>query len=505
MQMFNELAGFRDAANVAAPKEPTIEKIAKKAIDVKNVISKHSDQQNYNLYKHFASAENLAHYLAYELEEIEVGQEICVLDNDGEINKYIVAKLNTTHPGFVGYILTSKEPENNKMHVIFRGAVDRVSFVRNLEKGCPGNESFNSDKVAISEQILTAVAQQSASIGKRINVTISGHGLGAADTQNYAAYLIDLINQKYMNTNINEVNQRQISRQQGLMLQLNPLLDVSDVNINILNFPGISKETSAKCEDDAKNLSMITEQAINKVNIRLTALKVDGDVLQQAGFRTLFARVNDPKIANIEVMKMKHRQSEGMLVTTADYVLSYMGVPSVVRRNFIGLFKLSKRAYSAHSLLHFDIKLLDEQFHYENNSGFYGAQYVEKELSNHIGVTQNLLFDMPRKFLHKGYHILCPVVALANARPQEPLIPAPAAPVAAVNDENEAILRIEAARKAAVDLKLAQDENERQLRIQHEAEVVRLTAEANEAAFRRNEVAEQQRLRDAAEARRFRS
>lgn len=344
----------------------------KQAMAIKQTLAPHRSRPHYNVLTKFASAEHLAHTVPYELASAShnPNEPVIIFDADGGVREYKVTKIQTQDPGICGFILTGKEADNNTVHVVFRGTADQASVRRDLEFGGAGQTSFNAEQAVIVSQILGKVAERSRVSNKKINVVISGHSLGGADTQNCANALLTELADHHTHANQNKD-----------LAKLNPASRISSLTINHVNSGGVSMQTANESKHNAEIA------AKHGVKINLCALKVEGDGIQQTGQTNIFSDVS-PNVANVEVLKVKSGTNGWLRYTYLTIAAAIMSKISSVAT--AGL-KDAYGTYKAHTQLNFSSELDHTRLEHYTNNNAEGIKHIKKELRHKTFLDNNPL------------------------------------------------------------------------------------------------------------------
>lgn len=293
----------------------------------------------------FARSEYLAHVLAYELsantDTNTPGKvKVQVTDEDGIARTYQVTKVLTENPGIVSFILTGTDPENPRVQVLFRGTECGASIHRDLESYGAGSESFQKEKNHILLQINEKIKEVARCSGRNVKMTIAGHSLGGADTQNCAAAILQA---QALNLKEKREESKKPSFAKRLGRKLGKLLSsckrksskdtpyqcrdgfnlIESMDICTANSAGVSKDTAKKCK---AAVAAINDPAYrdDRIDIHARFLHVAGDGVQQTGQTTILSDIN-PSQAKVELIKLDNGY-EGMWKYSWNLVHALIGV-----------------------------------------------------------------------------------------------------------------------------------------------------------------------------------
>jgi hypothetical protein len=310
------------------------------------------------------SASHLARVVAYELDEYSIIEQnestINVLDDDGVDRKYKIKFIYTGCLGLVSYILTAVDPENLRVHLVFRGSKDAPAWCRATEAGAPGHMSFFADRDIILNELCFTLASL-ANNEKRVNLFISGHSLGGADAQNCATAIMIAMGQ------IDQHNQEYDSFKQ--------LANILRITINLANPAGITALKATECKLHAKYL---TQQM--GVSLRIMFMITAGDAVPQSGESHILFDCSD-EIAQIELVKL-NTGYEGWL--TKPYIAgALLTLPvSSVGVGLLGCVSLYS-AYKAHKLKFLAHSELQQSYDLYSNATDLGCQVIKDKLGKH--------------------------------------------------------------------------------------------------------------------------
>lgn len=378
---------------------------AKKALSVKATLSSYQEQEH-SILAPFASAEHLAHTVAYDLAaNYDPALPLVVIDEDGKSREYKATPIETANPAILGYILTGTDNTNNRIHVVFRGTADKASIVRDTEYGGAGHESFNAEKDLIISQITRVIGQRANETDNKVQVSISGHSLGGGDAQNCSAALLEAMTQIQMHKRYQEKNQvGKITDQIKSALTMRPsgaltksahapLTQVASVTLNHCNSAGVTHTTANKSRKNAKYLSKLG------VAIKVRALKVAGDGIQMSGQTNILNDV-EPETADVAVLKI-NSSHEGWIsakTMTAATGLAYVTSPAIAAGTITSLKAIG--TFKAHTTHNFDRFLTNNDYEYFDNSNSAGALAVKKALSHKSLIDNNIVSHSLKKIVH---------------------------------------------------------------------------------------------------------
>lgn len=226
----------------------------------------------------FTSLEWLGHHHAYQ--NYKDGQLINILEEDGTKRNYKVHNVQTSHDGIIAKILvpvTTKPTNPIEIKLLFSGTNSASAGIRNLQHGCPGHHTLQCDIPKIDNQLVEILGKHVAN-NQSVKLTIAGHSLGGADSQNYFAHLM----QKLDNCDKNQ-----------------PLAKIKQLTLGVQNSTGVLEQVAHSSHLYAENLSKkgITLEA----NFQIVA----GDGIQQTGESSILNNV-DPKCCKVNLIKIKN-------------------------------------------------------------------------------------------------------------------------------------------------------------------------------------------------------
>lgn len=271
---------------------------------IKETLETYNAQERTKLTE-FAHAEDAAHNVAYYLDSYwQPGENINMLDADGEVREYKVIPIETINTGIVGFILVGTEPENNRIHVVFRGTVCKTSMVRDTEANGAGHESFRAEQDVILAQIIMAINDRVNSTNRKQTVSFSGHSLGGADAQNCAAAFLEATSR--MHAFKHRHTKSRFNRHTALAsVNTACLLMVKEIVINKVNSAGVSHHSHKRSTRHAEHL------AKKGVKIKVRALMVAGDGVQKSGQSSILHDA-PPEVADVQVLKVTSNYEGGL-------------------------------------------------------------------------------------------------------------------------------------------------------------------------------------------------
>jgi hypothetical protein len=231
-------------------------------------------QHDESVLKKFQQGELLAHSVVYSL--TPGTSTVKVLDEDGVERIYMVREAPTDNKGLLAYVLYDNNPNNPRIHVMFRGTHNVPSAIRDLEEskfGGVGYASFKRNEANILKTVADVLHEKQKVSKLPIQINIAGHSLGGADAQNFTRVLLHAMSDPTNNF-------------------YGVLNKIGIINIIHANSAGVTAETAAACDADLNT--------IKKVNTRLQInqyiIHFGGDAVQQTGFSTIFASTKYPKV-----------------------------------------------------------------------------------------------------------------------------------------------------------------------------------------------------------------
>jgi len=327
-----------------------LSKATDKLLDIKD--KKGNVQEDKDLGR-FKQVELLSHVVAYirYLDDASMTKKISIKDEDGVKRFYNVRKIATNNDGLVPYVLYADEPDNPRVHVLFRGTDNKASMRRDLETmgAGPGSISFEKNKSEILRTIKDVVKHKQQTGTKNVELNLAGHSLGGADVQMCAtAIMEDVANNP----------------------KDDPLAKIKCLNIMHANSAGVTYATAKKA---ASSLEAIKKQNSHfKVNQYI--IHVGGDLVQQGGQTTILAKAANK---NVETHLLK-AELEHKHIGMANKIRIFAGK---VTRAVSG-----KNAYVAHThiLFHGKVQHIDVKFNIYNNKIPGEDLIIEKNLKHKI-------------------------------------------------------------------------------------------------------------------------
>lgn len=333
------------------------------AHNLRELINSQEPGEQRNINARVASANHIARRVVYELdayfEPSEQLQQIFVFDEDATIRPYNIIPIDTKHLGIVPYILTSMEPDNARVHLVFRGSKSLPAWCRSTESPAPGCQSFHEERYTIIRRLHTIISELWHG---EIHLIISGHSLGGSDAQACATEVMRVLYEKH--------------KDNARLAKFTALDKIKKITVNHVNSAGVQHVTTRDCK---KYIKYLTEHKIIDMNVMcvLTA----GDAVQQTGQSHILLDVDD-SIARVELVKLKS-EYEGWLdkkfVIPVVVSLPVTFIPVV---GYTGLLAYS--AFKAHRLRIMDNEDFTKQtFKTYDNSSEEGREKIISKLSKH--------------------------------------------------------------------------------------------------------------------------
>lgn len=363
---------------------------------INRILEPHRNKENLDEILRVASAAHLARRVAYELDEIyfpNTDRTIAVYDEDGIIRDYKIDFIYTMHLGIVPYILTSDDPSNNRIHLVFRGTKDSPAWCRNTEAGGPGHMSFYADKANILDYLCTSL--DNLACKSRIKLIISGHSLGGSDAQNCATAVITALAHTYRNNPEYKA--------------YTALQRINVISVNHANSGGVTNLRATECRLHAEYL---TKEMLVVINI--LAIITAGDGVQQSG-QTHILHNATPDVARYELVKLSSDHSGW--ITKSNVAIATLTLPYTYLVSVALMFAALRGAYKAHSMRFFDHTQFKEQSYemYTNYNEDGRLKIIEKltkhpldnpvfaRLQHGIHMLQTYLFETRRKYNQRQY------------------------------------------------------------------------------------------------------
>jgi len=307
----------------------------------------------------FASAEHLAHTVAYDLyKNSHEDNTVDVYDADGEIRLYTTHEIVTDHLGIRGYILTGNDEANLNVHIVFRGTACKSSVDMDLEPVAPGHESFKENKKIILTRI-QEVLNTFKPHANSIYVDISGHSLGGGMAQYTANEFLLLMMQAALQSD-----------------ESAPWGRIGYFTVNHVNSAGVDKTTADSSIVAAKTLKDLRPE----LQISLRALRVAGDPVQLSAYNIL-ADI-DHGIVQVNLLKVP-TSFEGLLNTwsmAATAAITFLNPMAGVATAGALLSVAANNGANAHRAHHF-LTDANSNFEYFDNSTAEGKLTISKKLS----------------------------------------------------------------------------------------------------------------------------
>jgi hypothetical protein len=380
-------------------------KSAHHAMNIKSALLGYTRDLHFDRIAGFASAEHLGHTVAYDLAaNYDPKIPLIVVDEDGKTREYVATLIETENPAIIGHILTPKDKENPRVHVVFRGTACSASVVRDLELGGAGQKSFYEEKDLILSQIAAAIGERTNESDHKVKLSISGHSLGGGDAQNCFATLLDSMTRIHGQKRFKEtmlgraaenIKSALTLRPEGAVINSvnSPFLMVESLTLNHVNSAGVTHATAKRCKKSATYLSKCG------VGINVRALRVAGDGIQLTGQTNLLADI-ESKYAKVEVLKVRS-DHEGWLspkclvaAASASYFTGpMMAMGALTSLSAYGTFK-------SHTANSFDRVLNKEDYVYADNSSVEGAEIVKRKLSDKSMADNNPVMHGIKKVAH---------------------------------------------------------------------------------------------------------
>lgn len=214
--------------------------------------------------KVYEQNEYLAHYVAYNAHD---PSKSIVLPPG-----YKLLGPHTPLDGLVYYILEC--PTHNAerdIHIIFRGTKDLSSLVRDFEPKAPGSSSILLAANDIHHELHKSIRKLIEESELPVSITLTGHSLGASDSQNYFADLIKLIN---------DWSEDDVIEDKDFYFQ-----NISRLRLVAFNSPGVTQALANKVAYYTTKLF----QKNSNFQIECYWLLVAGDIVQQFGETSVLA------------------------------------------------------------------------------------------------------------------------------------------------------------------------------------------------------------------------
>jgi hypothetical protein len=316
------------------------------------------------------SADLLSRGVAYELDkhmipEKDYNQEyvIDLLDADGVTRQYLPRHIYVPIKGLVCYILIAANPqENSRIHLMFRGTKDLPACVRNCETGGPGSESFLENKYIILENLKTDIELYYGE--QDIDLIISGHSLGGADTENTLAAIMQTMAQLH-NNNLTFKYFENFKR-------------IKTLTANISNPAGIIMVRGYESQMDAKFLAME-----HSVKIRLMYIITDGDIVPQSGQTHILLNCEE-NIAQVNLIKIS-KQWTGLITGQQMSALSIVAAPfSFPAAVILGTLGTLMAAYAHKAKFTHETQLNEDNYEIFSNNNHEGRASIAKKLNKHV-------------------------------------------------------------------------------------------------------------------------
>jgi hypothetical protein len=234
----------------------------------------------------YASFENLAQNLAYDskLQYKKEGESVIVKEADGREASYYVRRLQTQNAGLVAHVLTPVNPTRSfDVKVLFRGTDpgSLSSVARDLESNGAGSESFAKHKFTLLRQVNEMIKEKNPS-NLPTALTVAGHSLGGADTQNFATAVMD-----------------SVANYGSLYPELAKLQKLTIFTANSAGVPQATAEQAAKLVAD---LAELRKEGKTNLTIESYNKRVGGDGVQQTGETHILSNV-PAEHAKVDVLK----------------------------------------------------------------------------------------------------------------------------------------------------------------------------------------------------------
>jgi hypothetical protein len=383
---------------------------AQKAQAIAAAMAVHPEQDREIITK-FASAEHLAHTIAYDLAANfdPKSPTVQVFDADGIAREYTITPIETLNPAILGFVLAGTESSNNRVHVVFRGTADKASMVRDAEYGGAGQESFHAEQDLILSQIIKVIGERVSASDSPVKLSVSGHSLGGGDAQNCAALLLANMahmqaHKRYQEKGLlgragDQIKSALTLRPSGALASSAhaPLIMVDELTVNHVNSAGVPHISHERSKRHAKYLAKLG------IAVNVRALRVAGDGIQLSGQSNILHDV-DAKVANVEVFKV-HSSHEGWLspkMLTAAAAAAYVASPVAVAGTLGSLGAFG--TFKAHTQHHFDKALVKGTYLYVNNATPEGAATVKHKLSSKSIMDNNPVSHALKKLAHTFSH-----------------------------------------------------------------------------------------------------
>ncbi|MFK7873783.1 MAG: hypothetical protein AB8C84_11575 [Oligoflexales bacterium] len=233
-------------------------------------------------------------HLPYKLTQIEdqdweLIPGLPFLTQHGTIELASVTPLKATHPGIAGFIvIPQKFTSDNEIIVSFTGTQSRASQWRDTEgftnfSTNPGYKSILGSQDLILHQVWEKISLYTKS---PYTLIFAGHSLGGADAQHIAeAFTRSLLIKSQENSDLFLIFQR--------------------IWVCMSNSAGIPLHLSTQSLETLKKIQIFSNKASHVINLRISAVLIDGDGVQLTGEGTLWQSLKTKNV-DIEVFKIRY-------------------------------------------------------------------------------------------------------------------------------------------------------------------------------------------------------
>ncbi|MDR3477294.1 MAG: hypothetical protein P4M14_04610 [Gammaproteobacteria bacterium] len=320
----------------------------------------------------YTSRENLAHNIVYQSWLVD-GHELNVDDNADL--PYVVKQVNVAHAGLYCFILKPKpECRTKEVFILFRGTQCLDSLFRDIEPEGAGALSIARALPIIMEEVNNAIDDI---YSRDIRITICGHSLGGADTQNCFVALM-----KEADTHQSNFHK------------------VSLFTLVAFNAAGVTTQVANDSIIYATNLARKGKK------IKCYWLHAAGDIVQQTGQATILADVG-PDIAEVHLVKASSSENAELK--------SYL--------ELFWIFNVISRTALAHTSHYFRADVKDKvKLEYYTNATPEGREIIRKKLSKKINFLQYFNFRISQQVIMQLRDYLYRVSLVDRERPNTQLI-----------------------------------------------------------------------------------
>lgn len=206
----------------------------------------------------------------------ELHSTVTAPNDEGVDTEYDVIRIQTSHSDLVPFVMI---PKNNNpgepchVRLLFQGTASLMGWNRNFTGvGSAGINEFEKDKASMIEQLHNAIKDL-----PHVNLSIVGHSLGGADSQNMMVEIMKHVN-----------NEQQY--------HLNKLQNIDNLELCVFNSAGVRQTTAQESLEYAQKLHN------KKVGISANFSVIGGDIVQQVGEANILVDM-PPEVGAVNVVK----------------------------------------------------------------------------------------------------------------------------------------------------------------------------------------------------------